>query len=75
MLMYSIAVGILMFVTIVIMPEFNIIHSLPIDISKWLYYLVLGIFFLVVKEKWWIKMVSIILGIGVFMIFGALFVS
>ncbi|KMY49250.1 hypothetical protein AC625_06710 [Peribacillus loiseleuriae] len=74
-LFYSLTVGILLFLTIAILPELEFIKSLKFNVSKWIWMIIATIFILIVKEKMWIKVVSLILGLVFYMLIIILFVS
>ncbi|KKK37917.1 hypothetical protein WQ57_12150 [Mesobacillus campisalis] len=64
--MYSIIIGFLLYLTTVIIPEFKFLNSLPIDLSKWLFLLVISSLFFIINIKWWGKILSLILGLGIY---------
>jgi hypothetical protein len=65
-IMYSIIIGFLLYLITVIIPEFKYLNSLPIDLSKWLFLLVVSSLFFIANIKWWGKIVSLILGLGIY---------
>ncbi len=62
---YSVIIGILLFFTTAILPENELFNSLSIDIPKWLFIIFSSIFFILIKDKWWIKTISILLSLVV----------
>lgn len=62
---YSVIIGILLFFTTAILPETKLFNLLSIDIPKWLFIIFTSIFFILIKDKWWIKTISILLSLVV----------
>ncbi len=62
---YSLAIIILLYLTVIFLPESININE---DVSRSLFVIMTAIFFAVSKEKWWIKIVSTLLGLVVFLI-------
>ncbi len=71
---YSLTAGILLFLTSVILPKLEYIQSLKFNVSKWIWIIIVTLFILKVKEKMWIKVVSLILSLVFFMLILILFV-
>ncbi|MGM0834694.1 MAG: hypothetical protein ACQEV7_00960 [Bacillota bacterium] len=61
---YSSICGILLFLTIVVLPE---TINLPNSISKMFFFAIMIVFFIKSDEKWWVKLGALLLGVVVFM--------
>ncbi|MFD4820529.1 hypothetical protein [Peribacillus butanolivorans] len=63
--------ALLLYITIIFLPD-----SLNINekVSKWVFMIMIFTLFTISKEKWWIKLISMFLGLAVFMLFIILFV-
>lgn len=64
LLFYSLISGILLYLTIVVLPE---TINLPESISKMFFFAIMITFFIVSEEKWWVKLGALLLGVVVFM--------
>ncbi len=64
LLMYSFICGILLYLTIVILPE---TINLPNTISKMFFFAIMITFFIFSEEKWWVKLGALLLGVVFFM--------
>ncbi|WP_062349903.1 hypothetical protein [Bacillus kwashiorkori] len=64
LLIYSFICGILLYLTIVVLPE---VINLPEAISEMIFFAVIVIFFIASEEKWWVKLCTLFLGVAVFM--------
>ncbi|MFC0273414.1 hypothetical protein ACFFIX_18600 [Metabacillus herbersteinensis] len=71
---YSLIIGTLLFLTAAVLPEVDIFKSLGSDIFKWLYFILIAIFFIVTKDKWWVKTVSLLLSLVIAIILIVLFI-
>lgn len=63
-LIYSFICGILLYLTIVVLPE---TINIPEGISEMIFFAVIVTFFIVSEEKWWVKLGTLFLGVAVFM--------
>ncbi|MDQ6421503.1 hypothetical protein RB620_18925 [Paenibacillus sp. LHD-117] len=68
---YSLVMVILLYLTVVFLPESLNINR---NVSRALLVVITAIFFTLSKNKWWINVVSLILGVFVFWILIFLFV-
>lgn len=73
-LIYALMGGVLLFITTAILPELEDIQAMSTNVAKWIYFVIIGLFLVVVKEKLWIKVISLILSLFVFMLLVVLFV-
>ncbi|MBN3555773.1 hypothetical protein JYA63_15960 [Fictibacillus nanhaiensis] len=59
-ILYSFVVSFMLFVSTIVLPDYFDFNE---RISKWIFIITVSIIFLIVKEKWWIKIISAFLGI------------
>lgn len=65
MVIYSVVMVVLLYVTEILLPVNLNINE---NISLGLFIVILMIFFKVSKDKWWIKIISTVIGVAVFMV-------
>lgn len=63
---YSIILGVGLFVTTVILP--GTLHF-SLTASKWLFFIISAVILIFSKEKWWSKLISLILAVVIDILF------
>jgi hypothetical protein len=62
---YSIVVAILLFFTIVVLPD---VLNFSKDVSRFIFIILAAFLTLITKDKWYVKLLSAFLGLAVFLV-------
>ncbi|KJE27692.1 putative membrane protein [Geobacillus kaustophilus] len=73
-ILISSLVGVIAFVTVILLYEIKFFKTFSINIPKWLFVIITGLIYIKFEEKWWIKLLSFILGIVIFMVLLVIFI-
>ncbi|WP_251544352.1 hypothetical protein [Peribacillus frigoritolerans] len=63
--------SLLLYITIIFLPDSMNVNE---TVSKWIFMIMIFTLLTISKEKGWIKLISMFLGLAVFMLFNILFV-
>lgn len=72
MFIYSLFMAVLLYLTVILLPDTLNINE---NVSRGLFTLILSMVFILAKDKWWIKIVSLILGLVAFLLLIVLLTS
>ncbi|WP_214484273.1 hypothetical protein [Bacillus sp. SM2101] len=64
-MIYSWIIGLLLFFTTAILPEAISSKSMNIEFPKWSFIILTSLFLIVIKDKWWIKTLSVLFSLVV----------